>query len=73
MPIDLKQNIFKYKDPTTGEYKSVDTLGEMMTFDAEAYTKGTKQGVPVSSGEHGYQDNALYYKELTRAMYESIP
>lgn len=31
--------------------------------ESEAYAKGTKNGVPVTSEETGYHDNAKYYKE----------
>ena len=36
--------------------------------EAEAYTKGTINGVPVSSGETGYHDNAKFYKEVVEDM-----
>ena len=36
--------------------------------EAEAYTKGTVNGVPVSSGETGYHDNAKFYKEVIEDM-----
>lgn len=36
--------------------------------EAEAYTKGTIDGVPVSSGETGYHDNAKFYKEVIEDM-----
>ena len=31
MPITIKQNIFKYKNPTTGQYQSVDAVAETTT------------------------------------------
>ena len=36
--------------------------------EAEAYTKGTINGVPVSSSETGYHDNAKFYKEVVEDM-----
>ena len=35
---------------------------QMLT--AEAYAKGTRDGVPVTSGQVGYHDNSKYYKDL---------
>lgn len=35
---------------------------QMLT--AEAYAKGTREGVPVTSGQAGYHDNSKYYKDL---------
>lgn len=35
---------------------------QMLT--AEAYAKGTRDGVPVTSGQDGYHDNSKYYKDL---------
>jgi hypothetical protein len=35
---------------------------QMLT--AEAYAKGTRDGVPVTSGQVGYHDNSKYYKNL---------
>ena len=63
MPITIKPNSVKYKDPVTGAYVSVDVMGEKITHDAEAYAKGTKNGVPVTSLEPGYHDNSKYYAE----------
>ena len=34
---------------------------------AEGYSKGTQDGVPATSGEPYYQDNAKYYKEQAEA------
>ena len=36
---------------------------QMLT--AEAYAKGTRNGVPVTEGQAGYHDNAKYWKEQT--------
>ena len=63
MPITLKPNAVKYKDPVTGNYVNVDVMGEKITYDAEAYAKGTRNGIAVSSTEPGYQDNSKYYAE----------
>ncbi len=38
---------------------------QMLT--AEAHAKGTRNGVPVTSGEAGYNDNSKYYKNLAKA------
>ena len=67
MPINLKMGSVKYKDPATGTYKSVDTVGEAITFDAEAYAKGTRNGNPVASTDKAYQKNAKYYSEQAEA------
>lgn len=42
---------------------------QMLT--AEAYAKGTRNGVPVTPDQAGYHDNSKYYKELA-AQSESI-
>lgn len=73
MPITIKPNSVKYKDPVTGTYVSVDVMGEKITHDAEAYAKGTKNGIPVTSLEPGYQDNSKYYAEQAQNIYNSIP
>ena len=73
MPITIKPNSVKYKDPVTGTYVSVDVMGEKITHDAEAYAKGTKNGVPVTSLEPGYHDNSKYYAEQAQNIYNSIP
>ena len=68
MPVNLKQNTFKYKDPTTGTYKSVDTIGEAITFDAEAFAKGTRNNVLITDiNDPAYQKNAKYYADQAAA------
>ena len=65
MPVNLKQNNLKYKDPQTGLYKSIDVVGEQLTFDAEAYATGYRNGVEITDSNDGaYQNNARYYKDL---------
>ncbi len=73
MPITLKPNAVKYKDPITGNYVNVDVMGEKITYDAEAYAKGTRNGIAVSSTEPGYQDNSKYYAEQAQEILNSIP
>ena len=36
--------------------------------DAEAWAKGTRNGVPVGSGDPAYENNARYFKEQARAV-----
>ena len=64
MPINLKTSSLKYKDPSTGEYKSVDVVGEAITFDAEAYAKGTRNEIEITdTSDKAYHRNAKYYAE----------
>lgn len=37
------------------------------SFDAEAWAKGERDGVPVTQGTDGYNDNSKYYKEKSEA------
>lgn len=72
MPINLKQNTFKYKDPSTGEYKSVDTIGEVITYDAEAYAKGTRNNITITDiNDPAFEKNAKHYADLAQAANNS--
>lgn len=63
MPVNIKRSKIKYKDSTTEQYKTVDIVGERITYDAEAYAKGTRNGVAVGTSDFAYQNNAKYYLE----------
>lgn len=64
MPVNLKTSSLKYKDPSTGEYEPIDVVGEAITFDAEAYAKGTRNGIEITDpSDKAYQKNAKYYAE----------
>ena len=62
--------------PTT--YETFEKLFNEMRIEAnkardysrrsELYAKGSMDGIDVSEGEEGYQDNAKYYKEYTEAI-----
>lgn len=39
---------------------------ELFALIAEAYAKGTHNGLPVSSSEPGYHDNSFYYSEIAK-------
>ena len=67
MPLEIK-TMLKYKDPNTGRYKSMDLMGEALTFDAEAYAKGTRNGVVVGVSDPAYQNNAKYYSERSNTF-----
>lgn len=41
-------------------------LAKEQMLTAEAYAKGTRNGVPVTSGQAGYNDNSKYYKNLAK-------
>ena len=43
IPISIRQNTVKYKDPDTGNYVLIDAIGEAVRFDAEAYVVGKKK------------------------------
>lgn len=68
MPVSIKRGGMKYKDPTTGQYKTVDIVGERITYDAEAYAKGTRNGVAVGASDPAYQNNAKYYSEQSNTF-----
>lgn len=42
------------------------TLATEQMLTAEAYAKGTRNGVPVTSDQAGYNDNSKYYKNLAK-------
>ena len=67
MPLEIKTTL-KYKDPSTGIYKSMNLMGESLTFDAEAYAKGTRNGVAVGVSDPAYQNNAKYYSEKSNTF-----
>ena len=69
MPINLKTGSLKYKDPSTGKYEPVDVVGEALTFDAEAYAKGTRNGVEITDiSDPAFQNNAKYYSEQSNTF-----
>lgn len=68
MPITIKPQSIKYRDSTTNTYKSIDIVGEAMTFDAQAYGTGKRNGVNVTSGDTAYHNNAKYYMEQAQSQ-----
>lgn len=64
MPIAIKVGSLKYKDPSSGEYHSIDAVGQHMTFDSEAYARGTRSGNPVPTTDETWHNNSKYYKDL---------
>lgn len=55
----------RYNSPLTGA--EVDrALYDMANHISERYAKGTAGGVPVTSGQVGYQDNSKYYAERAK-------
>lgn len=62
------------KDSETNA-KTSEENAEESAYLSEQYAKGTRDGIPVVSGQAGYQDNSKYYKELAataRANIEAI-
>lgn len=53
-------------------YRDMQALSDEYTsetvYTAEAYAKGTMNGVEVEPGDIGYEDNAKYYMEQTRLI-----
>lgn len=47
--------------------ESYQEAAEDFSLDAEAWAKGTRSTVPVTSGTDGYQDNSKYYKGRSEA------
>ena len=58
MPIQVKKVQLKLKDGQ--EYKDGDLL---FNVDAQAWAKGTRNNVSVTSGDQTYHNNAKYYKD----------
>lgn len=50
------------------EMQSVANKARDYSRRSELYAKGSMDGIDVSEGEEGYQDNAKYYKEYTEAI-----
>lgn len=67
MPINIKTTTIKFKDPSTNTYKPVDVFGQAMTFDAEAYGTGKRNGTNVTSSDVAYNNNAKYYSQQAEA------
>lgn len=64
MPYNINRGTLKFKDQNTGEYKSVDIIGEHVTHDSQAFAKGTRDGVPITSDlDPAYNKYAKYWAE----------
>ena len=72
MPITIKSGAFKYKDPATGNYKTIDVVGQSLNYDSEAYAIGTRKGVPVSPSDPTYQNNSKYYAEKIKQIAQDV-
>lgn len=63
MPISIKTNSLKYKNATTGNYEVINAVAEPLTYDSQAFAKGTRDGISVSSNDPAYENNSKYYRD----------
>lgn len=61
----MAEDLERYNSPLTGAQVDV-ALQDMAQRISERYAKGTANGVPVTTGQIGYQDNAKYYAEQAK-------
>lgn len=62
----MAEDLERYNSPLTGAQVDV-ALQDMAQRISERYAKGTANGVPVTTGQIGYQDNAKYYANLAQS------
>lgn len=71
-------DMFVQKSPLVGviisdtELPAIIALAEQQEENAEAYAVGTRGGVPVTSGDPAYQNNAKYYADLAASAASGV-
>jgi hypothetical protein len=53
-------------DTSRSDLPDIIAMATEQMYTAEAYAKGTRGGVPVTSGQVGYHDNSKYWNEQTQ-------
>lgn len=63
----VQENPLSGADISTSEIPAIIALAQEQEETAEAYAAGTRDGVPVTSGDPAYHNNSKYYKDQAAA------